>query len=457
VVITRKIELLFQERSKARQTELWDYLRRLNYDVFLAANHIVNHQFFNSIYNQRQIYTEFRKVDIQIKEIKKKLKVTYNTDEQAILNEQLISLKEQRKIKTHTQEEEFRKIFGTDEQNSTYAIVRELFPEIPSTVVSALNYNVVKHFKKYLFKVKTGEQSLTTYRQGIPIPFQKVNLRFSRKGEDTFVLKWLQDVRFRVNFGRDRSHNQVIVQQIMDGVYDTGMSSLQLKEDKIFLLLSVDIPNKEPKGLDPNLAVGVDLGINTPAYCALSNEKSFLQLGNKRDFFDHRIQMQYRRKRLFKSLKLTQGGKGKTKKMKLLDKLEGLEKNYVRTYNHNISKQIILFALKHGAGTIKLESLTNIGKEYKNTSLLRNWSYHELQTLIKYKAEREGIGIVFVNPHRTSSVCARCNHYEPKQRIVQLIFRCKNPDCPNYMKDVSADRNAAINIAKSVEIVYKTL
>ena len=453
MVITRKIELLFQERSKVRQTELWEYLRKLNYDVFLAANHIINHQFFNSIYNQRQVYIEFRKVDIQIKEIKKKLKLTHNTDEQVFLHKQLTTLKEQRKVITETQEKEFRKIFGTDEQNSTYIIVRELFPEIPSTVVAALNYNVVKHFNKYQLKVEMGEQSLTTYRQGIPIPFQKTSLRFSRKGENTFILKWLQNVRFRVNFGRDRSNNQVIVQRIMDGIYNTEMSSLQLKDDKIFLLLSVDIPNKEPKGLDPNLAVGVDLGINIPAYCALSNEKSFLQLGNKKDFFDHRIQMQYRRKRLFNSLKLTQGGKGKTKKMKLLDKLEGLERNYVRTYNHNISKQIIVFALENGAGTIKLELLTNIGKRLKDTYLLRNWSYHELQTLIKYKAEREGINTIFVNPYRTSSICANCNHYDAKQRITQALFRCNNPDCPNYMRDVSADRNAAINISKSIETI----
>jgi IS605 OrfB family transposase len=174
-------------------------------------------------------------------------------------------------------------------------------------------------------------------------------------------------------------------------------------------------------------------------------------LGNKKDFFDHRIQMQYRRKRLFNSLKLTQGGKGKTKKMKLLDKLEGLERNYVRTYNHNISKQIIVFALENGAGTIKLELLTNIGKRLKDTYLLRNWSYHELQTLIKYKAEREGINTIFVNPYRTSSICANCNHYDAKQRITQALFRCNNPDCPNYMRDVSADRNAAINISKSME------
>jgi IS605 OrfB family transposase len=453
MVITRKIELLFQERSKARQTELWNYLCKLNYDVFLAANHIVNHQFFNNVYNQRQVYISFRKVDIQIKDTKRKLKETKNIDEQVILNEQLALLKAQRKEITDSQEEEFKRVFGADSQHSTYLIVRELFPEIPSTVIAALNYNVVKHFKKYLFKVIIGEQSLTTYKQGIPIPFQKVNLRFSKQGENTYVLKWLQNVRFRVNFGKDRSHNKEIIQKIMDGIYDTGISSLQLKDEKIFLLLSVDIPNKEPKGLDSNLVVGVDLGINIPAYCALSNEKSFLQLGNKKDFFDHRMQMQSRRKRLFSSLKIIQGGKGKTKKMKLLNKLDSLEKNYVRTYNHNISKQIILFALKSGAGTIKLESLTNIGKEYKNPHLLRNWSYHELQCLIKYKAEREGIRILFVNPHHTSSICAKCNHYESKQRIVQPIFRCKNPGCPNYMKDISADRNAAINIARSIEIV----
>jgi IS605 OrfB family transposase len=167
--------------------------------------------------------------------------------------------------------------------------------------------------------------------------------------------------------------------------------------------------------------------------------------------------MQARRKRLNKSMTLTQGGKGKNKKLKVLDKIKECERNFVNTYNHNISKKVIEFAEKNGAGIIKLEFLTGIGQVDRNKPKLRNWSFYELQTMIKYKAERAGIKILFVDAYHTSTQCGICSNHEPKQRIDQTTFICKNTKCEGYGKKVSADYNAALNIARSKKIVTNKL
>jgi putative transposase len=271
------------------------------------------------------------------------------------------------------------------------------------------------------------------------------------------VFKWLFGINFYLHFGKDDSKNQEIVLKILSGEYKAGISSIQIKEDKVFLLLSVNIPNKSPKGLNPDITVGVDLGITIPAYCALSVGKSRVALGHSNDFLRVRLQMQARRKRLIKSMTLTQGGKGKNKKLKVLDKIKECERNFVQTYNHNISKKVIEFAEKNGAATIKLEFLTGIGQVDRNKPKLRNWSFYELQTMIKYKAERAGIKILFVDAYHTSTQCGICSNHEPKQRIDQTTFICKNTKCEGYGKKVSADYNAALNIARSKKIVTNKL
>ena len=90
-----------------------------------------------------------------------------------------------------------------------------------------------------------------------------------------------------------------------------------------------------------------------------------------------------------------------------------------------------------------------------NVYLLRNWSFFELQTLIKYKAERVGIQVLFVDAYFTSLQCAKCGSLEKGQRINQTTFVCKNLTCEGYKINISADYNAAVNIARSKKTVNK--
>ena len=220
----------------------------------------------------------------------------------------------------------------------------------------------------------------------------------------------------------------------------------------------MDIPESK-KVLDANLVLGIDLGINFPIYYA-TNGNEYLKghIGDKDSFLNERMVFQ-RRFRELQRLQCTQGGKGRKKKLEPLEKLREKERNWVKTKNHIFSREVIKCALKVGAGTIHLEKLTNIGKGNNGDIIdskkfiLRNWSYYELQTMIEYKAKMEGIKVEYVNPAYTSQTCSCCG--ERGEREEQAVFKCLNPSCPEYLKEINADYNAARNIAKSKMFVKK--
>ena len=76
--------------------------------------------------------------------------------------------------------------------------------------------------------------------------------------------------------------------------------------------------------------------------------------------------------------------------------------------------------------------------------ILSKWSYYELQNMIEYKAEREGISVKYVDPAYTSQTCSKCGYVDKENRTSQEKFKCI--ECGF---ELNADHNAAINIARS--------
>lgn len=104
-----------------------------------------------------------------------------------------------------------------------------------------------------------------------------------------------------------------------------------------------------------------------------------------------------------------------------------------------------------------MENLKGFGKntegdvEQRHKRLLGRWSYFELQKNIEYKAQMAGIKVNYVNPSYTSQTCHICGKLG--DRTERDIFICTNPECSCYDKPQDADMNAAINIAKSKNII----
>ncbi len=318
-----------------------------------------------------------------------------------------------------------------------------------------------------------GKVSLPTYKLDSPFTVAKAHMSFSHdydSYEEFCEYIGKEKCKMYFNFGgngkptiakfiidtgtnKNKDELNSVLRKLYSGEYEYCGSSIQFDKTgkKIILNLTMEIPTKDTI-LDENRCVGVDLGQAIPAVCALSGDvykREFI--GSSEDFLKVRTKIQSQRRRLSKHLKYTNGGHGRKKKLRALERYESYEANFARTYNHMVSKNVVDFALKNRAKYINIECLTGYDT---NKKILRNWSFYQLQEQIKYKASLYGIEVRKVNPCYTSQVCSFCGHYEKEQRKSQSEFVCGNPNCKSHsfhknQKYINADWNAARNIAMS--------
>ena len=338
----------------------------------------------------------------------------------------------------------------TSKRNLGYKLLANKYKEtLPSTYRTCINSFVFSNFNNTIKDVLRGDRSINSYKKDFPLLFMSKAIRnletTSKYGTFEFF-----SIPFSFNFGRDRSNNRIIVDNIVSGQYLMADSSFKFIDNKLFLLLVVKIPQNKLK-LDEEKVMGVDLGIANPVYVSINNDKHFREsIGNVDAFLNVRIGMQKQRKSLQRNLKDTNGGRGRTNKLKKLEDIKDKERNFAQTMNHTYSKKIIELAVKNNCGTINIEDLNGFGKNDKNSFVLRNWSYFELQTMIKYKADREGIKINIINPRYSSQRCSKCGHIHAENRISQAKFICQSCDF-----EENADFNASKNISIAHTDEYK--
>ena len=314
-----------------------------------------------------------------------------------------------------------------------------------------------------------GKISLPTYRKDNPllIHVDYVRLRSTNPHADNGIyhnyeshtefldhlyskdldifLKFANGITFKMILGNPHKSAALRseLQQIFEENYKVCGSSIQIDGKKIILNMSMEIQKQEFE-LDENTVVGVDLGLAIPAVCALNNNDYIrLSIGSKDDFLRIRTQLQSQKRRMQKSLASTSGGHGRDKKLKALNRYRDRERNFVKTYNHYVSKNIVKFAFENNAKYINIEDLSGFNS---NQFILRNWSFYELQQFITYKAAKYGIEVRKINPYRTSQTCSCCGHWEEGQRIDQSHFKCKACGA-----EMNADFNASRNIAMSTD------
>ncbi len=328
--------------------------------------------------------------------------------------------------------------------------------DLPSDIFNTLKQYVFKHFNETKKEQLRGERSLATYKRGIPIPFSLMKKNVIVSEGDNYYLTWFEETRFKLNFGKDHSNNRAIIDNCLKtNKYKLGSAAkIQLKNKKLFLLVTVDIPETK-NTIIKGKVMGVDLGVVHPAYLAVNDgpERSLIGDG---DAFQKQRDVFRRRFKELQRCQLTQGGHGRKHKTKATEILRGKERNWVQTENHRISREIVNLAIRWKVESIQMENLKGFGKnsegevETKHKRLLGRWSYFELQKNIEYKAQMAGIKVVYVNPAYTSQTCHVCG--KKGDRTERDTFICLNTECSCYGKPQDADMNAAINIARSKNV-----
>lgn len=339
----------------------------------------------------------------------------------------------------------------------------------------AWNQELTKEIKELVKNgALEGKVSLTNYKMDSPFTIAKTHFSFNHDyGSFEELCEHIDDsdckmymnyggncpngdnpaslARFKINLGQGKNRNELktTLLKVYSGEYQYCGSSIMISKNKIILNLSMKIPKIETE-LDENTVCGVDLGIAVPAMCALNNDMyKRLAIGSADDFLRVRTKHQEQRRRLQKSLKNSNGGHGRKKKLKPLDRMNKAEAHFVETYCHMVSKRVVEFAVKNRAKYINIENLNGYDS---SEFILRNWSFYKLQQYITYKASRYGIVVRKINPCFTSQICSVCGNWEPDQRKTQAKFECANEECASHDKykyGFNADFNAARNIAMS--------
>ena len=297
-------------------------------------------------------------------------------------------------------------------QNAPYVAASQLFKgQADMGMVSCVLQNAQKMYQDDR-KKGMWNKSLRSYKSNMPVPFKAdrfINLRFAeyedkegKKREGCFFT--LMGIPFQCRFGRDRSGNRLIVERIISGEYKMCTSSIQVDGRKVFLMLCVDIPQKEVK-LKEDKTLYAFLGVMNPIVCTCdvraakeydSGMKTF-EIGTAEEFNYRRRQIQEAVRRCQINNRYSVGGKGRKKKCQAIDRWHDKENNYVDTKLHTYSRLLVDLAVKHSCGKIVLMNQTHREDDAKSENaegdnfVLRNWTYYGLKEKIAYKCKMYGI------------------------------------------------------------------
>ena len=200
--------------------------------------------------------------------------------------------------------------------------------------------------------------------------------------------------------------------------------------------LDVQVKEEAPPTQDADDTLGVDLGIR---HIATDSAGHQFQGQDLADYRQHRANVRARLQ-----AKADTGSKQTRKACRrALKRLSGRERRHQKRINHEISKQLVAYAKKHGLAIVfeVLKGIRDSCRFHKGQRrALHSWAFYQLQQFVEYKAQSAGVRVLHVDPRYTSKTCADCLHVGVRR---QDDFSCKNCGQRSH-----ADFNAARNIAR---------
>ncbi|AZA77953.1 hypothetical protein EG359_11295 [Chryseobacterium joostei] len=355
--LTRKIQLLIDVPSDQKK-EMWEKLYRYQNRCFRAANLIASH-----LYVQEMIKDFFY-------------------------------LTEEIQYKLADEKKDQMGMFDRSKTNSTARMVFDRFKgEIPTDILGSLNNTIQSTFSKNKADYWQGTKSLRNYKRDIPIPLPiKCISKMRYDPEKKAFCFNMFAIPVKTYLGRDFSDKRLIIERLLREEIKLCTSQIQLNDRKIYWLAVFEF-EKEEHLLKPEIIAEASLSLEHPIVAKAGNVR--INIGSKEEFLYRRLAIQASQKRIQDGVVYARSGNGVKRKQKALYKTKNLESRYVSNRLHVYSRQLINFCIRQQAGTLVIKNQEDkIGIAKDNEFILRNWSYYELQTKIKYKAEKAGIELI---------------------------------------------------------------
>lgn len=296
-----------------------------------------------------------------------------------------------------------------------------------------------------------GERTIPAYKRTCPLIVRGVALKFSKE-EDGYYLGFVNKIKFKIVTGSGGKNNYYI-KNLMEDIcnenpdYKVCDSSILVDGKNIILNLTVSKQKEAPEyKAEPNIKMGIAMGYTQPLTVCISNgeQDEYISFGDALELESRRMAIQETYHRLQAQCADAKGGRGRGHKLKALANLKNYEKNMVRTYNHAMSKAIVDCAKEHNVGQIIIES---VSKERISEVMLRNWSYHQLQSFIDYKAKMLGDITVSVSDDKSIyNVCSSCGCVLEDSDIEKNHELLQGFTCSGCGKKITYSENKARNL-----------
>lgn len=359
-------------------------------------------------------------------------------------------------------------IYGVIYRNVVERNMKEIMDTCNTMNVGTTNQLILKKFNNDKKDIFLGKKSIANFKNNLPIDIHNDNYKFNideNKKYKVQISLFTQEYKKennikKVEFTLDKldKSQKAIINRIINKEYKLSAGEItedKKKKGKWYLKIGYGFEPQKDKTLDENKVMGVDLGITKVATMSIYNinESTYDFIKWQKRYIDgkelihYRQKIEARRKDLSIASKWCGEGRcghGYNTRMKPVLDIGDKYSRFKDTYNHKISKYIVGLAKEYKCGTIQMENLSGFS-EAQSESLLKNWSYHDLQTKIEYKAEEIGIKVIFINPQYTSKRCSECGNIHKENRDGkknQAKFKCIV--CGH---EEDADINASKNIA----------
>ena len=278
--------------------------------------------------------------------------------------------------------------------------------------------NAIRVASQTLKSVNTNKGSKPIFKEIMPLDFDRRTFTFSSN-------------KVRITLPNKRIDVPIEIPEYywkyLDWSYQTMQIIYDKKINRMFLHITFSRDIAIPYNSDGFL--GIDVGINN---IAVTSNKQFF---NSKKIKHIKSKFRYLRSRL--------QCKGTRASRKLLKKISGREKRFMRQCNHEISKAIVS-SINIG-DTIIMEDIKGIRGcrvNRKQRYWLNNWSYYQLRRFIEYKGRLHGNKVILIDPRNTSKTCSRC--LSSRTRRKSSDFHCFACDY-----HLNADLNASNNLRLS--------
>lgn len=301
-----------------------------------------------------------------------------------------------------------------DNHKATYRTIRDLIPELPSSLLQGARDNACEALKSC---------KCTT----MPVRRPHSSIRYNQRVANVYLkgnYATLASVKGRVKVG-------FIVSEHFNKYSDWKIKSSNLSYDKLsktfYLSIMVEFEDIEP--IKEEIILGIDRGIKN---IVVSSDNMFY---NAKEVNRVRGKYQHLRSEL--------QSKGTKSAIRKLKNIAGKERRFMIDVNHCISKKLV----NTDYTVFALEDLSKVRNQKRRgkivNKMLNSWAFYDLEAKLKYKAEELGKKVIKVDARYTSQKCSKCNNIDKKNRNGH-VFKCTSCGF-----ELHADLNASRNIAQN--------